>query len=257
MTDSASSFRAGALAEYLLDLRNGRQAPPQKVPDHLTPPDLPSALTAQMQVAHSLGPVAGWKVGASSPEAEPSAAPLHASTIFEDGAIIPADLCRHRGVEGEIAWKFAGTVDGPAETITPEQVLAAIGTVHPVIELVDTRFAEPASQAPLLHLADQQSHGALIVGAAVPEWKTKNPFSGTVSVRLDHRQAVYQAVRNAGGEPLRLLLWLAKHAAMQGMPLTPGTIVTTGSLTGTCFVPHRTHVTVTFDESAQVSCFLA
>ncbi|NHO33074.1 2-keto-4-pentenoate hydratase [Acetobacter fallax] len=245
------------LAGHLLSARTSSATPLAGVSKAFIPADETEAYSVQDEVTRALGPVCGWKVGASSPEAEPAAAPLHAGTIFPNGAIIPADLCRHRGVEAEIAWRFSQGVTGPAENITRTAVMDAIGSVHPVIELVDTRFAEPGSQHPLVHLADQQNHGALIVGPAIKSWRSHDPLSEPVTMRIDHRKVLSRTGGNAAGDPMRLLLWLARHAAQRGLPIEAGTIVTTGSVTGTQFVPHRTHVSAEFGTLGQVSAFLA
>ncbi|MBV1838330.1 2-keto-4-pentenoate hydratase [Acetobacter estunensis] len=243
-----------SLAAHLLSVRKGVSAPLTQVPADLVPTTVTEAYAVQNSVAAALGPVHGWKVGASSPEAEPSAAPLHEDTLFPDGVVIPADFLRHRGVEAEIAWRFAHDV---GDTITRETVLNAIGSVHPVIEIVDTRYERPASQPSLAHMADQQSHGALVIGAAFSHWKTFDPTSEHFVLRIDHRQTAERIGGNAAGDPLRLLVWLARHAAERGLPITAGTIVTTGSLSGATFVPHRTHVSACFDTLGSVSAFLA
>ncbi len=246
-----------ALADHLMDVRERRAEPVASLVPMLIPSDEQKAYAVQDEIVRRLGSVVGWKVGARSPDAEPSAAPLHRETVFQNGAIIPAGLCRHRGVEAEIAWCFARTPELKPENLMRESVLDAIGSVHPVIELVDTRFRETGSQHPLAHLADQQNHGALIVGPALRDWRTYDSNLETITVRIDHRKSVTRPGINAAGDPLRLLVWLARHAAQRGLPLESGTIVTTGSLTGTLFVPHRTHVSAEFSMSGRVSAFLA
>ncbi|GEN62029.1 2-keto-4-pentenoate hydratase [Acetobacter oeni] len=245
------------LTEYLLSIRDSRSEPLITVPEVLIPADEHAAYEIQDRVARQLGDIRGWKVGAGSPDAVPAAAPLHAETIFPNGAVIPAEMCRHRGAEAEIAYRFRHHPEGDPANTTRETVLNAIESVHPVIELVDTRFAEPGSQHRLAHLADQQSHGVLIVGDAIRNWCLTDSFSETITVRVDHGKSLEKVARNAAGDPIRLLMWLAGHAVQRGMPFGAGTIVTTGSLTGTLFVPHRTHLSAEFGTSGRVSTFLA
>ncbi|NHN87183.1 2-keto-4-pentenoate hydratase [Acetobacter conturbans] len=241
-------------AQKLQAVRKAESAPISSLAASLVPETKEAAYAVQNFVASSMGPVKGWKVGASDALAEPSAAPLHGETLFSDGAVIAADFFRHRGVEVEFAYRFDRAVGAD---ITRETVLAAVGSVHPAIEIVDTRFAQPASQAPLAHMADQQSHGALILGPAFTDWTAFDPSHEHFVMRVDHRRVSEQVGGNAAGDLSRLLVWLAGHAAARGMPIEAGTVVTTGSLSGAFFVPHRTHVNVRFYTLGEVSVFLA
>ena len=240
------------LAHHLQAARSDSDAI-EALPASLVPATEEEAYAVQNAVAASMGPVCGWKVGAGSPEAEPSAAPLHQETLFKDGAIIPADFFRHRGVEAEFAYRFDRVV---GNDLTPEAILSAVGSVHPAIEIVDTRFIAPGSQHRLAHMADQQSHGALIIGSAFADWRHFQPAQEHFTMRVDHQCVSDQVGGNTAGDLPRLLVWLARHAAERNMPIQAGTIVTTGSLSGAFFVPHRTHISVRFDTLGKVSAFL-
>ncbi|MCH4090954.1 2-keto-4-pentenoate hydratase [Acetobacter sp.] len=241
------------LARTLHVVRKGDAPPIISLPPHFIPDSEEAAYEVQNHVAALSGPVRGWKVGASGPDAEPSAAPLHAETLFTDGVILPADFFNHRGVEAEIAYRFDRAV---GTDLTPDAVLSAIGSVHPAIEVVDTRFIAPDTQPRLAHMADQQNHGALILGPAFSDWRRFDPAQEKFVMRIDHRRVSEQIGGNAAGDLTRLLIWLAAHAARRGLPIEAGTIVTTGSLSGAFFVPHRTHVSVQFDTLGTVTAFL-
>lgn len=245
------------LTDLLLSVRAGHTSPPATVDPALAPPDAARAYAVQDAVRQGLGPIVGWKVGASGPQAEPAAAPIHATTLFDTGATVPHGLCRHLGVEGEIGYRFAHALPARPEPYTRAEVLAAIGTVHPMIEIVDTRFEKPGSQHPLLHLADQQSHGALIAGPGQSAWQAIDPVTARVIVSIDGKVAVDHAGGNAAGDPLRLLVWLANHASLRGMGIGAGCLVTTGSATGTIFVAHGTDVEARFPAIGTVTAHLA
>jgi 2-keto-4-pentenoate hydratase len=108
---------------------------------------------------------------------------------------------------------------------------------------VDFRVVEPLSV-----LADSNSNGALIVGpaVAVPAHKADRYTHLNVSLRFDG----VDKVRAMGGNPavdlLRLLAWLANHAAERCGGLKRGEIVTTGSHTGMQFAPPGTRVEADF-----------
>ncbi|GBQ61812.1 2-oxopent-4-enoate hydratase [Komagataeibacter swingsii DSM 16373] len=246
-----------SLPELLLAVRRGWLPPPAHVDGALVPATQADAYAVQDMVGRSLGPVGGWKVGAPAPDAEPACAPIHTATIFSDGATVPADTCRHLGVEAEIGYRFARALPPRAAPWTRDEVLDAIGTAHPVIEILDTRFARPGSLHKLLHAADQQSHGALIVGPGTTTWRTLDPVHERVVLRIDGKVAADHTGGNSAGDPLRMLVWLANHAARRGMGIDAGCVVTTGSTTGTIFVPHGTDVEASFPALGSVCAHLA
>ena len=237
-----------ALTDLFRAIRAGHTPPPATVDPALVPPTEMAAYAVQDAMARELGPIVGWKVGASGPEAEPAAAPIHKATVFGKGATVPHGLCRHLGVEGEIGYRFAHALPARPEAYTRAEVLAAIGTIHPVIEIVDTRFEKPASQ---------QSHGALIIGPGQTGWQAVNPVAERVILSIGGKVVVDQTGGNAAGDPLRLLVWLANHAARRGIGIGAGCLVTTGSATGTIFVAHGTDVEARFPSIGQVTAHLA
>lgn len=246
-----------SLPDLFLAIRRGQLSPPAAVDQALVPVTEAAAYAVQDAVARHLGPIEGWKVGASGPDAEPACAPIHAATIFRDGGTVPAGTCRHLGVEAEIGYRFARALPPRATPWTREDVLGAIGTAHPVIEILDTRFDQPGSQHRLLHAADHQSHGALIVGPGTTAWRTLDPVHEPVVLRIDGRVVKDHTGGNSAGDPLRMLVWLANHASRWGIGIGTGCLVTTGSTTGTIFVPHGTDVTASFPAVGQVSTHLA
>lgn len=245
------------VAHMLLSVRNGKTAPPAHVPDSQIPLSIEDAYTIQDEVARHLGPIAGWKVGSETPASEPFCAPIHTSTIFTDGATVPAELCRHLGVEAEIAYRFAHDLPPRTREWTRDEVLGAIGTIHPAIEILDTRFAQPGSQHKLLHTADQQSHGALIVGPGVADWRRFTPVQEPVVLTINNRIVAEHTGGNSAGDPLRLLVWLANHASRRKIGIAAGDIVTTGSTTGTIFVEHDADITACFPAIGSVRAHLA
>ncbi|WP_308719114.1 2-keto-4-pentenoate hydratase [Komagataeibacter xylinus] len=246
-----------SLADLFLAVRQRKTDPLASVHEALTPRTLADAYAVQDAVGLHLGPIRGWKVGAETPQSEPFAAPIHAATIFEDGDTVPAYVCRHLGVEAEIGYRFAKALPPRAAEWTADEVMAAIGSIHPMIEIVDTRFEKPGSQHKLLHTADHQSHGALIAGPGLADWRGVNPTGEPVSLTINGRTVVEHVGGNSAGDPLRLLVWLANHAARRGPGIEAGCLVTTGSTTGTMFVVHDTDVRASFPSIGTVHAHLA
>lgn len=234
------------LAEAFLRVRAGGPAL-DHVPEGADVPSEEAAYRVQHATLRALGGrIAGWKVGARTPESEPFAAPILASTLFDGGTVLPSGLCRHIGVEAEIAYRFGRGLPPRDVPYTTDEVCDAIVSVHTAIEIIDTRFATPGSQPALDHLADQQSHGALFVGPGISDWRSLVPLEERVILTVGDRVVEDHVGGNSAGDPIRILVWLAGHAARHAGGLAAGTICTTGSTTGTLLVEPGAQVRATF-----------
>ena len=198
--------------------------------------DWAAAYAIQDEVARRLGPVTAWKVGAATPDSEPFRAPINAATVFEGVDRLPAAMFQVIGVEAEIAYRFARDLPPRAAPYTRAEVLDAVASVHPAFEIVDTRFAGFGSQDPLSHMADQMSHGALVVGPAIADWRALDPLAERVALDVDGKTAIETVGGNSAGDPVRLLVWMANEGARSFGGLHAGDVVTTGSCIGTVFV---------------------
>ncbi|HEX9720034.1 MAG TPA: fumarylacetoacetate hydrolase family protein [Ramlibacter sp.] len=237
---ATSSFDSAAVARRLLRAHKGAAAVPHA---EVIGPDAAAAYAVQDATVRGLGPVGGWKVGAKGPSAEPACAPLPAGGLFPSGTTLLGPPWRMRGIELEVAVRLRrDLVPGPGE---PEAAMLrdAIEAVLPVIEVVETRLADWRDSPLLAQLADLQSHGGLVLGAA----RALSPAEldlRTVEAYLafDGQPVASTRGANPAGDIWRLLGWLARHCAQRGQPLRAGQVVTTGSCTGMLFAPEGAHV---------------
>lgn len=200
------------------------------------PADEAEAYAIQDEVARRAGPVVAWKVGARTPDSEPFRAPINAATLFWDTQRLPASLFQLIGMEAEIAYRFARDLPPRATPYGREEVLDAVASVHPVFEIVDTRFTGYGSTDPLSHMADQMNHGALVVGPAIADWRSLDPVNERVVLEVNGKTEVDAVGANSAGDPVRLLVWMANTGAVSMGGLHAGDVVTTGSCTGTVWV---------------------
>ena len=208
-------------------------------------PEAEDAYAIQDSVLAALGPAGAWKVGAKSPDAQPTCAPIFASIVMGSPAAIPAARLGMIGIEAEIAFTLAADVDPGGRPLTERDLPALIAAAHPAIEVVDTRVAEWKSADRLWLLADNQMNGALVVEDPA---RPPLPDFGTLPVTLhvDGKVAVEAVGRNTAGDPRRVLLWLLNHCRANGIALNRGMPITTGSCTGMTFVQPGARVTAEF-----------
>jgi 2-keto-4-pentenoate hydratase len=243
-------------AEALLQARaTGRRL--AALPRGEAPTTSAAAHAIQDLVAGQLGPVVGWKVGAASLTAEPFRAPLHAATVWTEAERLPAGLFHRIGVEAEIVHRLGKDLPPRERPYTRGEVLAAVATMHPAIEIIDSRFVDLAAVDALNQRADQQNHGALVVGPALSDWAGLDPVRQPVRLTIQDVVRAEAVGGNSAVDPVRLLVWLANDGARPLGGLRAGQVVTTGSCTGTIFVDPGARIVADFPGLGRVALEIA
>ena len=214
----------------------------------VAPEDVPQTEAAAYAVQHAvsatLGPIGGWKVGAGGPDAAPNCAPLPASVIVASGVQL-APQYSDRLVEAEIAFRLARDLPPQDAPYSRDEVLAAIGSCHPVVEVVQWRIQDYRPAPTNLKLADALGHGGLVVGEPVPNWQTID-FAGLQVTQEIAGLEPKHGTGNPAGDMIRLIAWLADEGAVWAGGLKAGQIVTCGSWTGMTASPPDAPVVVSF-----------
>ena len=216
------------------------------------PRDAASAYFIQHAVMAGLGPIGGWKVGSPHPTGPFTCAPLPASHVSPSPARADQAECPDRGVEAEIAVRLGTDLPPRDAAYTREDILAAIASAHPAIELLQSRFQNVDAVDPLSALADSLSHWGLVWGEAIPDWQSVDLARESVRVLVDGTE-IKRGVGNPAGDMIRLVVWLANEGARWAGGLKAGQFVTTGSWTGKDFVPEGASVQMVFDHCGTVA----
>ncbi|MGQ0730834.1 2-keto-4-pentenoate hydratase [Acidovorax sp.] len=250
-----------ASAAVITQAREGRTPRPLDFPAGLRPRDAAEAYAVQDAVVRARGDIAGWKVGAASPQAQPARAALTRDSVWAAAAgevvALPAAGFAVMGVEAELVYEFGADLPARATPYSAAEVLAAVVSVRAAIEVCDTRFAAWAQQGEWSRLADQACHGALIVGTGTNDVAAVQPLAQAVTLSVNGAVAVQHATwGNPAGDPLRLLVWLANEGARSLGGLRAGQWVTTGSCTGTVLVAPGTEVVADFPGLGQAVLLL-
>jgi 2-keto-4-pentenoate hydratase len=227
----ADRDRLHQAAEMLLEARRTLQ-PIDDLPPRLRPKTLEEAYYVQDVMLEALGAVGGWKVGASAPEATPLYAPMRLGTFAGNGGRIATEYCRMRGVEAEIAFLMGKDLPPRSTPYSRQEVVEAIASCHPAIELLESALLDPDAADRLTSIADLQSNAGFVPGAAVEGWRDFNFADETAQMNVDGFIRVTGGKNAAGGDLLRLVLWLANEAQGRTGGLRAGQWITTGSWTG-------------------------
>lgn len=183
-------------------------------------------------------------------------APIYASRVHASPVSLPASGFHLLGIECEIGFRIDGhlahratpTVEKP---YTREEVLA-LASLHPTIEIVNSRYQDFRSLDRLQVLADNVSNGALVYGAAASGWQGMDLVHPPISVTADGNDfAECTGLRT--GNPIDLLVDAVNYIVRRrgGIPAI-GTFVTTGTHTGMVFTKPGTRIVADYGPLGQV-----
>ena len=210
------------------------------LPDAARPQSEADSYAIQDATMQRLGVKAGgWKVGIS-PEGGHFCAPIFASLVHSSPASLPARGFKLIGIECEIGFRVNQPLPQRAQPYTREEVLAA-ASMHPTIEVVDSRYADFRALDRLQVLADNFSNGALVYAAAASGWQGIDLAHPPIEVTCDGK-AFADCTGLRAGNPIDLLVAAVNHVAGKRGGVTAGTFVTTGTHTGMVFTEPGVHI---------------
>lgn len=220
-------------AELLLKARR-EVKPIRELPENLRPHSLEEAYALQDIVAEAMRIIGGWKVGAPSADATPLFGPMPLWGGFAtSGSRISPTFKRLRGVEAEIAFRLGKDLPPRSVPYSRDEVVDAIASVHPAIELLESAYTDPDAVDRLSMIADLQMHGGFVYGSPYASWKTCDLKRESVAVAIDGAVRFEGKASNpAGTDLLRLVTWLANAGSYRTGGLKSGQWITTGSWSG-------------------------
>jgi len=160
---------------------------------------------------------------------------------------------RYRGLEAEIAFLIGEDLPAKKTAYSREEVLGAIESCHPAIEVLESAFIDPTKVARLTMIGDLQMHGGFVYGPACPDWQRIDFSQEHVTLAVDGTVRVERTGSNTSGDLLRLLPFLANEGAARTGGLRRGEWITTGSWTGVELAAAGDAVDVQFSTAGNVS----
>lgn len=211
------------------------------VPDGCRPATIGEAYRIQDRLIALLGEqIYGWKIGATSQKARDfvgiNDGSLRAQMLAVNCYDHPANLKDHfffmRALECEFAFTLKKDLPRGSAPYDEAAVLAAVESLHPAIEVSDSRYTDWTGVGGPALVADNCNDGAFVRGARAADWRETDLTQHEVTL---HRND--EVVANGSGAevitgPLGILVWLANELAEAGDGLRAGQVITTGSCTG-------------------------
>lgn len=207
----------------------------------LRPIDRTEAYAIQAAIEkYSSRPLFGWKIAATSEAGQrhinvdgPMAGRILSETVITDGGTASMAGNEMRVAEPEFAFRMRVDLPARATPYTLQQVLDAVDTLHPAIEIPDSRFEDFVGAGAAQIIADNACAHLFVLGPpASADWRSRDLVEERPVTTLRGQQFVGYG-KNVLGDPRVALTWLANELRQLGVTLKAGRIVTTG----TCHPP--------------------
>jgi 2-keto-4-pentenoate hydratase len=182
----------------------------------------------------------GWKIAATSEAGQkhinvdgPMAGRILSETVIPDGGMAAMAGNEMRVGEPEFAFRMERDLQARSEPYAVQEVLDAVGTLHPAIEIPDSRFSDFVSAGAAQIIADNACAHLFVLGPPTSaNWRALDLVEHRPVIALRGKQYIGHG-KNVLGGPLIALTWLANELRGLGVTLKEGHIVTTG----TCHPP--------------------
>lgn len=236
--DAANIREAGDLLWGLW--RNGARVP--ALPPALRPATRAEGYAIQAQLeTHSEAALFGWKIAATSKAGQkhigvdgPLAGRLLVECVGEDGGELRFGANFMRVAEPEFAFRMARDLSPRKTSYKLDEVLDAVATLHPAIEVPDSRFDAFAQVGAAQLIADNACAHQFVLGPATPEdWRAIDLSQHPATAEILGKLTRHGIGSNVLGDPRIALAWLVNQLSSQGLTLQAGQVVTTG----TCATP--------------------
>jgi 2-keto-4-pentenoate hydratase len=207
----------------------------------LRPRDRAEGYAIQAEIEnHSPGGLFGWKIAATSEAGQkhinvdgPMAGRILSETVIPDGGTASMAGNEMRVGEPEFAFRMGRDLPPRSSPYTVQQVLDAVDTLHPAIEIPDSRFSDFVSAGTAQIIADNACAHLFVLGApTTTNWRALDLVEEKPVIMLGGKQFTGHG-KNVLGDPRVALAWLANELRLLGVTLKAGQIVTTG----TCHPP--------------------
>lgn len=207
------------------------------LPDPLRPRTLQEGFAVQAALGGALGDgLIGWKLAATAEPGQrhigvdaPIPGRLFARRVLTDGACAPMQGNRMRVAECEFVFRLGSDLPPRDTAYTREEVMAAVISLHPGLELPDSRFENFASAGAAQLAADNACAHWLVIGAATrTDWRAVDLAAHGTCLRINGEVVTRGQGADVFGDPRDALRWLANRHALIGEGLRTGQYVTTG-----------------------------
>lgn len=213
-----------------------------ELPAHCRPADRDEAYAIQSKIAHASGQIVyGWKIAATSEAGQkhigvdgPLAGRLLSDRVVDSGTRLALGPNLMKVAEAEFAFRMREALMPRADDYSMDEVLDAVATLHPAIEIPDSRYSDFVKVGAAQLIADNACACWFVLGpATTADWRKHNLAGHNVTLWRNDSPVAKGCGANVLGDPRIALTWIANELRSQNIGLQAGEVVTTG----TCVLP--------------------
>ena len=213
-----------------------------ELPAHCRPGTRAEGYAIQAEIAELSGQnVVGWKIAATSAAGQrhirvdgPMAGCLLSARALEGGARMSLAGNNMKVAEAEFAFRMGSPLPKRAEPYSVAEVLAAVASLHPAIEVPDSRYNDFTRVGEAQLIADVACACWFMIGPATrADWRALDLARHGVAAYRNGALAGQGSGANVLGDPRSALAWIANELCTYGDGLRSGDVV----ITGTCVTP--------------------
>ena len=232
------------------------------LPPDLRPADRAEGYDVQAFLENHTGqPLFGWKIAATSAAGQahigvdgPLAGRLLAERVIEDGGVCVLGNNLMKVAELEFAFRMADDLPPRDAPYRQNEVLERVATLHPAIEIPDSRYHHFESVGLAQLVADNACAHRFVLGAAITaDWRALDLAAQKPQAFLN---GVFHSMglgANVLGGPSTALTWLVNELSRHGLTLKAGQAVTTGTCVKPVVIEAGDRFTGDFGELGRVS----
>ncbi len=231
------------------------------------PPDLRPATRAEGYGVQAFledyteQPLFGWKIAATSVAGQkhinvdgPLAGRLLAERVIENGGTCELGNNLMRVAELEFAFRMAEDLAPRDRDYRQEEVMERVASLHPAIEIPDSRYNEFEKVGVAQLVADNACAHRFILGAEVSvDWRGLDLAEEKPCAFKNGVMVAEGLGANVLGSPRIGLTWLVNELSRHGLTLKAGEAVTTGTCIKPAAIARGDHIEGDFGPLGRVS----
>jgi 2-keto-4-pentenoate hydratase len=229
------------------------------------PATLEEAYRIQDQAIAAWGkPVIGWKVGRINPPLSEQfgtdrlAGPIFASTAAEAGEpCMPVFAEGFAAGEAEFLLRIARTPEPGKRRFSLDESADLIEAVHVGIEIASSPLGAINRLGPIAVISDFGNNNGLVIGAAIPDWRSRGFEQWEVTTLLDGAEAGTGRASSFPDGAIGAARFLFELMASRGIALQAGQWISSGAVTGVHDARPGQRVEARFGDGYRVACTLS
>lgn len=204
----------------------------------------------------------GWKVGGVAPDLQAAlgahrvAGAVLADSLWTAGEAptpLPVIAGGFAAIEAEFVARIGPDVDPARTDWTLEAAADQVEAVFIGVELSGSPLSAINDLGPVVVASDFGNNLGLVVGPELTDWRARLDGIAVETV-IDGISVGRGGSLSLAGGALESVRFLLEHRARQGRPLAPGTLVSTGAVTGVHRVGVGSAATCVFEGVGEIRC---